>query len=53
MNHIRGLLQLFISYIWAFLQGWGGHSDAKWEIFQCFVNFSKMSFRMGGYVIPF
>ena len=34
---------------------WGGHSDAKWEIFQFFVDFSRISFRKGGggYVIPF
>ena len=33
--------------------GGGGHSDAKSGIFQFSPFFSKMSFRRGGYVIPF
>ena len=40
--------------IWAFSRGGGGgHSDAKWEIFQFSPFFSKMSFRRGRYVVPF
>ena len=31
-----------------FRGGGGGHSDAKWEIFQFFDDFSKMSFCRGG-----
>ena len=36
------------SYMGVFTGGGGGHSDAKWEIFQFSPFFSKMSFRRGG-----
>ena len=40
-------------YMGVFTGGGGGHSDAKWEIFQFSPFFSKMSFRRGRYVVPF